>query len=424
MIGLQTTPIGLDVGGRWIKAVQLRRVGPRVRVIAAARFQRSGSETPSLTAAEAKRTAEILRRNGFVGSSVVVPLPACQQFSCAVRLPPRDSGAPLDQIALSQLADHSRLAPEQLVASWWEAPTGGTPRETAGFALGGKRKDVEAILDAYRDSGLDCIAVDARPCALVRACAGLLESGEFSAGSMTATVDIGSASGTLCVVHRGRLVYERTLPEFGTSALRKRLEKELRVDADVADFLLTSVGLGAAGSPGAPADGVTGGTSRAAGVADEVGRGAAGSGEESSEVIAEAQEIIGQQVALMAEELQTSLQYAAGTTGGQPAGQVLLVGGGALTRGLPQRLAGCMGGASSEGGAAGTSATATAEQTRIRTLGLADLFEIAPHIDPSGSGGSLTCSMIVAAGLALNDSRVPAIEVGVEEGSMGGGVAA
>ncbi|MGD9689795.1 MAG: pilus assembly protein PilM [Phycisphaerales bacterium] len=359
---MYVTPIGLDIGGRWIKAVQLRRAGPhssRLRVHAAVRFQRSGDNIgPTLSREEVVRAADVLARHAFSGRAVVIPLPAPAQFSCPIRLPARDSGAPLDQIALSQLADHARLGPEAMVGAWWEAPTGGTPKETSGFALGGRRKDVESMLDAFAGSGLDPIAVDARPCALVRACAPMLTAGT---SALSATIDIGSASGTLSVAHAGRLVYERTLPEFGTSAVRQMLADELEVEPDVADYLLSRIGLGPP-PPDCPPD--------------------------SAKVIEDAQELMGQHFSGMARELQTSLSYAAGAAGADPQGAVFLVGGGALTPGLAERIGAEM-------------------QCPARSISLDDLALVPGHVTPDAR----SCSMVVAAGLALNDARAVALEV-------------
>src|SRR5947209_16612896 len=72
------TPIGIDVGSRYVKAVQLDKAttaAGRLRVAAAAIFPRSEPGT-AIARPEVRRLGDVLYRHGFTGSAVVLAVPA------------------------------------------------------------------------------------------------------------------------------------------------------------------------------------------------------------------------------------------------------------------------------------------------------------------------------------------------------------
>ena len=116
-------PIGLDIGARQVKAVQLASVGrDGRRVLAAASFPRATPNQPR-DADEAARVAEVLDRQGFVGRTVVVGLGPAQLMSSMLELPARAPGVPIEQIARMELARvHGRDAAGFEFAQW-EVPS-------------------------------------------------------------------------------------------------------------------------------------------------------------------------------------------------------------------------------------------------------------------------------------------------------------
>src|SRR5690606_26804280 len=114
------SPIGIDVGARSIKAAQLGRAGRAWGVRTLARLTRS---TPGLPgAAEAVRLADSLGRLGFQGRRVVLAVPEDRLLTSVFELPPRSSGAPLEQMAIMELARSVRRDARSLEAACWEVP--------------------------------------------------------------------------------------------------------------------------------------------------------------------------------------------------------------------------------------------------------------------------------------------------------------
>ena len=117
------SPIGLDVGSRCIKAVQFSRSHKGLRICAVACIDRSGKGT-AILAAEAAALRDILARQGFRGRKLVLGGPPARLLSGVMELPPRASGAPLDQIARIELARAHDCPPDSIDLSWWELPAG------------------------------------------------------------------------------------------------------------------------------------------------------------------------------------------------------------------------------------------------------------------------------------------------------------
>src|SRR4051794_35623253 len=104
------TPIGLDVAGRWVKAVQLSRTATGLRLAAAARVARA-DPAAGFSEADAQVLAGVLERAGFQGHDVVLGAPREMLLSDVLELPPRASGAPIEQLARVELARANKCDP-------------------------------------------------------------------------------------------------------------------------------------------------------------------------------------------------------------------------------------------------------------------------------------------------------------------------
>src|SRR5205823_6408647 len=82
-------------------------------------------------------------------------------------------------------------------------------------------------------AGLEVVALDARPCAMARACAAQADD----AGGIVLLLEIGWNSAALVVLHRGVIVYERAVAEAGLRQLHDELAAVLRVGAEVVDAI-------------------------------------------------------------------------------------------------------------------------------------------------------------------------------------------
>jgi Tfp pilus assembly PilM family ATPase len=207
------SPIGIDVGARAVKAVQLRAVaGHRWAVAAWACIPRAladnavngapqaASVTAPLSAAEVRRLHDVLDRQGFRGRDVVLAVPSSRLMSASLDLPPRSSGAPVDSIARAEFARAHKLPldPPNFEFEHWELPAPARAGRTAqALAVGCTHADADAVIQPFEDDGLDVLAFDAEAWALARACAPLAAP----PGRITALLDLGWNGCRLVVVH-------------------------------------------------------------------------------------------------------------------------------------------------------------------------------------------------------------------------------
>ena len=238
------TPIGIDVGERTVKAVQLSRQPGGWRIEAAATMSRGGSSS-GLDAGDLHRLRESLGRQGFDGNSIILSVPGGDLLTGILELPPRSSDAPIDQLARSELSRmHKCDGPGFEVACWdLPAPTRAA-NSTFVMAVGCKHDDADRLLDLFEGEGFEVGCLGTHATAVARACEPLLVDVEGD----TAILDIGWTSAQLVLVHAGVIVYERKLPRGGAMALTRLLGGQLDVSEDEAENLLWSLGLDAEAS--------------------------------------------------------------------------------------------------------------------------------------------------------------------------------
>lgn len=236
------SPIGVDLGPRTMSAVQLSIAGGsgRLRVEAAASIERAHSAGPAgaLTTEEAARLADVLYRQGFEGRRIVLAVPDHALLTGLLELPPRSSGAPLDQLARMELARIHRRDPESLEVACWDIPS---PNRSGEFshvmAAACDHGEASRLLDPLEESGLRVLALDARAWAMARALPPAPGPAPLEP-PISAVLDMDEAGSILAVVRAGVVVYDRLMPDAGLGAARTRLAKELRVEADIASYLL------------------------------------------------------------------------------------------------------------------------------------------------------------------------------------------
>jgi Tfp pilus assembly PilM family ATPase len=232
VIHRQPSPIGLDIGPRLIHAVQLD--AGRSRITAALALSRAGT---AFDGAEAARLESILYRNGFVGRGVVACVPDGKLVTAVLELPPRSSGAPLEQLARVEVARVHKLDPASFEMECWDVPSPARAGDaTHMMAAACANSEATALLDAIESVGLRVHSLDIKPWALTRACGAAL--GAVGSGVI---LDVAEHGALLTAVREGCPVYERLMQESGTTALREALKRELGADEAVADFLMDSL---------------------------------------------------------------------------------------------------------------------------------------------------------------------------------------
>ena len=354
------SPIGIDVGTRSVKALQFGRdrfgaggwhvtaaaevprddvTPPAAGGAAAAQGPGQAAAQPAgqsarhacaLTAAEVRRLAGTLERQGFAGDDVVLAVPGERLHSSMLELPPRSSNAPLEQIARMELARAFRFAPDSFEMGCWDLPAAArATKQTPVMAVACTHADEAALMDPFEAEGMNVCALDVKAAAHARACGPLLGA---DSGGITGIVDLGWTSATLSLMHRGVAIYGRALGDSGICKLYHTLATRLGLEIEVIDYLLSDTGLSgtesaaaaAAAHPVAPQyrNGVHG--------AAPVGR--------KAKAATDAAGLIAAHFEAAVHELQVSLSYAQNQYPDTPLSRLLVVGGGGCIRGVTEHL--------------------------------------------------------------------------------------
>lgn len=232
--GSQFGPIGIDADGRWIKAAQFRRVGRGRSLWATAVIARADADA-EVGRGDAERIAALLERRGFAGRRVVLGLPRAAMLASNLELPPRDSGAPIEQIARLELARATRANAVAMEMALWMIPAPIRAAEGShAMALGATHETTDPLIQGFAAAGLDVEAIDARVLASARACGPQMQT----IGNMSVTIDVGWDALALGVFISGVLVFERAVTEAGLKDLYTSITQRAGVDVDAIDLAL------------------------------------------------------------------------------------------------------------------------------------------------------------------------------------------
>ena len=232
------TPIGIDIGRRYVKAAQLTRSGQGWCAEATACFPRAKTEA-TIDNREVRRIHRVLSRQGFDGNEVILGVPSEMLLTGILELPLRASGAPLEQIARAELARMYKRDPETVEVSCWDLPIAksSSQESTMMMAAGCSHDDARELLSVFEDTEFHVAAMDAPACALARACGPLLDH----QNGVVALADLGWNAVQLLLLHEGVIVYESTLQELGIKKLYEALAHRFGLDHSEIDCLLSEI---------------------------------------------------------------------------------------------------------------------------------------------------------------------------------------
>jgi Tfp pilus assembly PilM family ATPase len=333
------SPIGLDVGARRVKAVQLEPTPAAAgwRVVAATSINRTAPGEP-VTADEAARVADTLDRLGFTGSRVVVAAPADKLIVGMLELPRAGGQIPLEQIARVELARTNKVAPDSFEMGSWELPVAARAGKTVQvMAVGYPHGEAMPFLDVLESSGLDVTALDVRTCSLARACSPALAP----APAITALVGLGWSSASLALLYAGTIVFVRAMNEGALGRVHEALARQQRFEPDVIDYVLDEVGLrdvataAAVTSAGAAAAAAAAGADHPVSPNSRVTPG----GLEPLELPGDARNLLTTYADALVRELLVSFSYVARQYTDSSVTRLLLTGAGAPIPGLAEYLA-------------------------------------------------------------------------------------
>jgi type IV pilus assembly protein PilM len=236
------TAIGIDVGARSIKAVQLHRFGGHYRTAAISAVPRPAADQ-ELEGDEMRELRRVLKRQGFQGRDVVLAAPDTALLRGVFDLPRQVSGAPVAQIARMELARMHQVAPDSFEMVCWEPPASGSPQSTMqAIAAGCPHATANAFLDQFEEHGFNVCALDIRSAAAARACAPLI----LAPPAITAILDVGWSATKLLLVCGGSIIYERLLMDQCLSKLIARLSERFDLAVNAVCQVLDTIGLSAA----------------------------------------------------------------------------------------------------------------------------------------------------------------------------------
>ncbi|MHC5002488.1 MAG: pilus assembly protein PilM [Planctomycetota bacterium] len=233
------TPIGVDLSGRTINAVQLRRRPGRPRLDAVASIRRADPEA-ALELDELYHLQEVLDRRGFRGREIVLGIPSEHVLLDVVPAPRReieveDFGAVRDELARRQ-----RWDTESFEMTCWPLP--GTRRRDPTvkvMAAACLHEESTPFLDAMESVGFDVLAIDAQPLALARVAARAMDDEPCLWGMLS----MEWTAATLVVFSADDVVYVRPLEQAGLNRLEASVRSRLDLEEDITEHIMARVGV-------------------------------------------------------------------------------------------------------------------------------------------------------------------------------------
>lgn len=233
------TPIGIDLDGRTIRAVQLSGSPQGWCLQAIATLRRQQSNVP-VSPEEIAALVRMFPQNGFTGNEVVLALPADKLISAILDLPPCSSGAPVEQIARAELARMHECDPRVIeMASWALPQPTRAGKSTPTMVCACTYSDAEGLIKLLERCGQHVVAIDTRSRALARACTPVL----IDPNAITAIVELGWDWAYVVAMHGALVAYDRALSEAGLEKLVEALLAKSSLDRPAADALLREVTL-------------------------------------------------------------------------------------------------------------------------------------------------------------------------------------
>ena len=233
-------PIGIDVAHRQIRAAQMARSPGGWRVEAAATLPR-GAPAAKIDRAEAHNVRSLLNKQGFTGNSIVLAVPSDKLLTSVLEMPPRASGAPIEQLARAELGRMHKCEAVGFEMACWELPAPArATNSTFVMAAACTHEDADELLDVFEHEGFTVRGLDIQASAAARACKPLLEG----LSGITAILDMGWVSARLSLLYQDVIVYERNLPKGGTASVVQALVPDLDARMGVSEQLQAIIGTG------------------------------------------------------------------------------------------------------------------------------------------------------------------------------------
>ena len=239
LLKARTTPIGIDLGSAVVKMAQLREVDGELELAAAASAEVPQSHGEDLNQRLERLGGvirELLKSGGFKGRRCILSLPAAATFVRHVKTP-RVSAGQLDRVLGEELRDRLPFPLDQAVISHvavgdprGERQGGQAGRQQEVIVIAASRRTVDAHVAMACASGLEVVALNVEPCAIVQCFARYFRRRGDDRRS-TLFIDLGREVTQVVVAHGGRLVFARNLL-LGARRLEQSAGASLGLDVE------------------------------------------------------------------------------------------------------------------------------------------------------------------------------------------------
>lgn len=312
------TPIGVDLGVSGVRLAQARRDGDRLVIVSAAQTERSlgAKELESKDVADSQWLVDCMSKAQFNGRMAVAALSAPDLSYHALELPRAalDAGADdLVRIEVERLA--TRASADFEVRHWRIPETQSTGPNALAVEVGAEC--INKAVDLCASGKLDCLCVEPAATALVRF-ANLIRPRESKL--IRGVLDLGERQTRLIVYSDDTPLLVRTTGTGGRS-WTQRISEALRVTFRNAEIHKRTHGICRTGTDGA----------------------SDGESENRSELPAMLLGALRLDLTELAAEVKRSFEYVLGCHPSCRAGDLMLVGGGALLGNLPSYLGHALG---------------------------------------------------------------------------------
>jgi len=231
-------PIGLEFDERELRAVQYARRGAGAEILGAVVLRREAQGVESAggapSEAELVRLRSVLDRRGFVGRDVALAVPGERCAFHILDLPPEESGAPIEELALVEVRRTGAHRCEDIQIGSWVLDRG---RFSTRFACSVETGFVSDLADSIERVGFVVTRVSPPGIALLRAAVG---HETLTPDAIHAIVGIGWASTRIVISLGATPVYmraaDRGFSHGFTPSARQNLIGDLasRIDAALA----------------------------------------------------------------------------------------------------------------------------------------------------------------------------------------------
>lgn len=231
--------VGLDIGRVTIKAAQITIAAKGPRLDGALCLRRTG-QGGSLALAEGKRLARAMQRRGMSSQRLALVAPSEAVISSSINVPPPEGEVARDPIVKMELSRAHRLTPGAFEYAWWDLPA-----STSGKRIG--QAHAVALSHAAMGTTLDTLDTLGYEVAMTLpvsvAMLAAAQRRPIDPRRIVAVMDLGANAGRLVLMHGGRVVHERALPDFNLRVIREALSASLGTTPEVTDFALGHFGL-------------------------------------------------------------------------------------------------------------------------------------------------------------------------------------